>query len=71
MLARGGAFEFALREGFAKTDLLMPAARRRWSEWRNPGGNDEARLGISTQSQDPKSARLVEYRSFFLEQINA
>lgn len=52
MLMGEGALEFALREGFAKTDLLTPSARQRWSEWRSSGGDDEARLGINEQGHD-------------------
>ena len=35
MLAGEGALQFALNQGFQKTNLLTPAARETWEKWRH------------------------------------
>ncbi len=34
MLSGDGALQFALQKGFKKTDLLTPAAKQKWQQWR-------------------------------------
>ena len=34
MLAGDGALDFALKKGFQKTDLLTPASKKAWQEWK-------------------------------------
>lgn len=48
MLAGDGAERFAAREGFRQAELLTPAARRQWEQWRATTGDEEdGRLGYT------------------------
>ena len=52
MLVGEGALHFAMEKGFEKTDLLTPAARKAWEQWKKsgkadkPAGSDHDTIGL-------------------------